>query len=224
MVRTVYEPDHVARFERVQDDERDHAEWILMATVDAVGGGATLVTELTYTGKLWGSGALQRILDDEVQRGKAALRQLVIDRAHALNRPFGRRSRVRSRPKHSLRPVGVEHVVDRPATQDPPCRSINTWVDVGGMSSTWCVTTTVGGASGSAAKSSRAWTSCSRPPRSRRADGSSSSTMAGSFISVRARSTRWRSPDDSDSSGRSAKRATPMRPRQSSARASSAAS
>ncbi|MET0325254.1 MAG: SRPBCC family protein [Ilumatobacteraceae bacterium] len=78
MVRTVYEADHVARFERVQDDERDHAEWILMATVDAAGDGATLVTELTYTGKLWGSGALQRILDDEVRRGKAALRQLVI--------------------------------------------------------------------------------------------------------------------------------------------------
>jgi len=78
MVRTVYEPDHIVRFERVQDDERDHAEWILMATVDAVAGGATLVTELTYTGKLWGSGALQRILDDEVRRGKAALRELVI--------------------------------------------------------------------------------------------------------------------------------------------------
>lgn len=78
MVRTIYEPEHVARFERIQDDERDHAEWILMATVDAVDGGATLVTELTYTGKLWGSGALQRILDDEVRRGKAALRELVI--------------------------------------------------------------------------------------------------------------------------------------------------
>jgi len=78
MVRTVYEPDHTARFERVQDDERDHAEWILMATVEAVDGGATLVTELTYSGKLWGSGALQRILDDEVRRGKAALRDLVI--------------------------------------------------------------------------------------------------------------------------------------------------
>ena len=78
MVRTVYEPDQVARFERVQDDERDHAVWILMATVAAVVGGATLVTELTYSGKLWGSGALQRILDDEVRRGKAALRELVI--------------------------------------------------------------------------------------------------------------------------------------------------
>ena len=69
---------HVARFERIQDDERDHAEWILMATVDDVDGGATLVTELTYTGKLWGSGVLQRVLDDEIRRGKAALRELVI--------------------------------------------------------------------------------------------------------------------------------------------------
>lgn len=77
MVRTVYEADHVARFERIQDDHRDHAEWILMATVDGVDGGATLVTDLTYTGKLWGSGVLQRILDDEIGRGKEALRRLV---------------------------------------------------------------------------------------------------------------------------------------------------
>ena len=27
MVRTIYEPEHRVKFERVQDDERDHAEW-----------------------------------------------------------------------------------------------------------------------------------------------------------------------------------------------------
>ncbi len=69
--------DRVARFERIQDDERDHAEWILTATVDEVDGGATLVTDLLYTGTLWGSSALQRVLDDEIGRGKEALRQLV---------------------------------------------------------------------------------------------------------------------------------------------------
>jgi len=77
MVRTRYEPDRLVRFERVQDDDRDHAEWILMATVDEADGGATLVIDLTYTGKLWGSGVLQRILDDEIGRGKEALRRLV---------------------------------------------------------------------------------------------------------------------------------------------------
>ncbi len=77
MVRTVHEPPRRARFERIQDDERDHAEWILTATVDEVDGGATLVTDLLYTGTLWGSGALQRVLDEEIGRGKEALRQIV---------------------------------------------------------------------------------------------------------------------------------------------------
>jgi hypothetical protein len=78
MVRTAFEPGHLARFERVQDDERDHAEWTLCATVDDAAGGATLVTDLTYSGSLWGSAILQRALDDEIRRGKAALRGLVI--------------------------------------------------------------------------------------------------------------------------------------------------
>jgi hypothetical protein len=77
MVRTVHQPPHRARFERIQDDDRDHAEWILTATVEEVDGGATLVTDLLYTGRLWGSGALQRVLDDEIGRGKEALRQIV---------------------------------------------------------------------------------------------------------------------------------------------------
>jgi Polyketide cyclase / dehydrase and lipid transport len=78
MVRTVCEPPHHVRFERIQDDDRDHAEWVLSATVDGVDGGATLVTDLRYSGALWGSGILQRVLDDEIRRGKAALRGLVI--------------------------------------------------------------------------------------------------------------------------------------------------
>ncbi len=70
-------------------------------------------------------------------------------------------------------------------------------VDPGGTSSTWWVTSTTGGDVGSPIISARAPTSCSRPPRSRRADGSSSSTTPGSFISVRASITRCCSPDDS---------------------------
>jgi hypothetical protein len=77
MVRTVWEPQHHVRFERIQDDDRDHAEWVLAATVDEAEGGATLVTDLRYSGSLWGSGMLQRVLDDEIRRGKDALRGLV---------------------------------------------------------------------------------------------------------------------------------------------------
>ncbi len=77
MVRTQYEPDRHVRFERVQDDARDHAEWILAAFVDEADGGASLTTELTYTGRLWGSAALERALDEEIRRGKVALSELV---------------------------------------------------------------------------------------------------------------------------------------------------
>jgi hypothetical protein len=77
MVRTVHEPPHRVRFERVQDDDRDHAAWILSARVEEVDGGARVVTDLTYSGKLWGSSVLERVLEDEIRRGKAALAGLV---------------------------------------------------------------------------------------------------------------------------------------------------
>ena len=77
MVRTEYEPERHVRFERVQDDEREHAEWILAADVEAVEGGASLTTALTYTGRLWGAAALERALDEEIRQGKLALRQIV---------------------------------------------------------------------------------------------------------------------------------------------------
>ncbi len=77
MVRTVCWPPHHVRFERLEDDGRDHAEWVLTAMVDGAEGGATLVTDLRYGGSLWGSGILQRVLEDEIRRGKAALRGLV---------------------------------------------------------------------------------------------------------------------------------------------------
>ena len=77
MVRTGFVPGQVARFERIEDDDREHAAWILGATVADAAGGATLVTDLRYSGSLWGSGVLQRILDEEIRRGKDALRGLV---------------------------------------------------------------------------------------------------------------------------------------------------
>jgi Polyketide cyclase / dehydrase and lipid transport len=77
MVRTVHQPDHHVRFERIQEDGREHAAWILGVTIDDTPSGAQLVTELIYGGALWGSAILQRVLDDEIRRGKAALRSLV---------------------------------------------------------------------------------------------------------------------------------------------------
>ena len=77
MVRTEFEPGRRVRFERVQDDERDHAEWILTATVDEAEGGATLTTGLTYTGRLWGIGGPAAGARRGDPAGQVALRQLV---------------------------------------------------------------------------------------------------------------------------------------------------
>lgn len=94
MVRTVFEPDRRVRFERVQHDHRDHAEWILTAdvadvaesadraadvAVAAVEGapGAVITMHLEYTGELWSASVLGRILDDEVRRSTRSLTTLL---------------------------------------------------------------------------------------------------------------------------------------------------
>lgn len=82
MVRTVLEPGRRVRFERIQPDERDHAEWILTAKVgepETTGSGAVLTMHLEYTGELWSAPVLGRILDDEVRRGAEALTRLFSD-------------------------------------------------------------------------------------------------------------------------------------------------
>lgn len=81
MVRTVFEPGRRVRFERVQRDDRDHAQWILTAEVTEVtdvqnGNGAHLTVHLEYTGELWSAPVLGRILDDEVKRSAARLTEM----------------------------------------------------------------------------------------------------------------------------------------------------
>ena len=73
MVRTVCEPDRRARFERIQPDDREHAQWILDATVRDAAAGSVLTMHLGYSGELWSASVLGRILDDEVRRGTEAL-------------------------------------------------------------------------------------------------------------------------------------------------------
>ena len=53
MVRTQFVDNELVRFERVQDDERDHAEWILVGEVGRGRYGAELTMHLEYTGELW---------------------------------------------------------------------------------------------------------------------------------------------------------------------------
>ena len=76
----------------------------------------------------------------------------------------------------------------------------------GGISSTWCETSTVAGDDCALASSDSVETRSSRPPRSRPAAGSSSSSSSGSVISARAICTRLRSPSLSVPKVRSASR------------------
>ena len=77
MVRTQFVDNELVRFERVEDDERDHAEWILVGEVAEAGRGAQLTMHLEYTGELWSMNVLGKILDDEVRRSTAALARLL---------------------------------------------------------------------------------------------------------------------------------------------------
>ena len=77
MVRTQFVDNELVKFERVEDDERDHAEWILVGEVSEAGRGALLTMHLEYTGELWSRRVLGKILDDEVRRSTAALARLL---------------------------------------------------------------------------------------------------------------------------------------------------
>jgi hypothetical protein len=72
MVRTVHEPDQHARFERAEDDGRDHSSWVLDASIEDHGGASTLTMRLHYGGRLW-MPALDRLLADEIERSRPRL-------------------------------------------------------------------------------------------------------------------------------------------------------
>jgi uncharacterized protein YndB with AHSA1/START domain len=77
MVRTVHDPARVVAFERAETDGRRHSPWILRSRLDSVAEGTDLLMTLTYGGSLWTGAVLQRVLDDHVERGAAALSALV---------------------------------------------------------------------------------------------------------------------------------------------------
>ena len=78
MVRTVHEPDRRVEFERAEVDGRQHARWALSVDVETTDGASSTVTmHLAYDGALWTGGLLDRVLDDEIRRGRAGLTALV---------------------------------------------------------------------------------------------------------------------------------------------------
>lgn len=87
MVRVIHDPARRVVFERAEIDGRRHSPWVLAATLkpDTVqpdvsdGGGTRLTMTLTYGGNLWTGAVLQRVLDDHVERGAAALRAVLVE-------------------------------------------------------------------------------------------------------------------------------------------------
>jgi uncharacterized protein YndB with AHSA1/START domain len=78
MVRVEAEPDRLAVFERAEVDGREHARWALRAELAELDDGATEVTmHLAYDGALWTGGLLERVLDDEIRRGRDGLVRVV---------------------------------------------------------------------------------------------------------------------------------------------------
>jgi hypothetical protein len=78
MVRTEHRAPEVAVFERRETDGREHAAWVLRATVapGPDGAGSTLTMDLHYGGSLWVP-LLDRLLTGEIESSRTRLRALV---------------------------------------------------------------------------------------------------------------------------------------------------
>jgi hypothetical protein len=78
MIRSVEEQDRLVEFERAELDGRNHARWSLRVELDQSGEAMTHVTmHLAYDGALWTGGLLERVLDEEIRRGRSGLIGLV---------------------------------------------------------------------------------------------------------------------------------------------------
>jgi Polyketide cyclase / dehydrase and lipid transport len=78
MVRSVADAPRTVRFERRELDGRSHSPWVMTAEVsdEHDGGDVTLSMSLHYGGTLWVP-ALDRVLADEIRRGRSRLAALV---------------------------------------------------------------------------------------------------------------------------------------------------
>jgi hypothetical protein len=77
MVRTVHEQDRRVRFERRETDGRNHASWVLEATVQPAGTGSRLTVDLHYGGA-FGGALLRRMLEEEIERSRPRLAELAV--------------------------------------------------------------------------------------------------------------------------------------------------
>jgi hypothetical protein len=81
MVRTEFAQDRSAVFERREVDGREHSVWRLEAHViplDPIGSDDSnmrshLVMTMTYEGRLWTGGILEKVLQEQIDRGRDQL-------------------------------------------------------------------------------------------------------------------------------------------------------
>ena len=77
MALTEHVTDRLVVFERAEVDGRDHARWALRAELVEIDGGTRVTMHLAYDGGLWTAGILERVLDEEIRRGRDGLVTLV---------------------------------------------------------------------------------------------------------------------------------------------------
>lgn len=77
MARVERVEERLVVFERAEVDGRDHARWALRAELEPTPTGTRLTMHLAYDGGLWTGGVLERVLDEEIRRGRAGLAELV---------------------------------------------------------------------------------------------------------------------------------------------------
>jgi hypothetical protein len=81
MIRTARDAEACSvTFERDQADGRNHAPWVLTASIVEHTGVSTLTMHLHYGGSLWTGGVLERVLADQITSGRERLLQLVATR------------------------------------------------------------------------------------------------------------------------------------------------
>jgi carbon monoxide dehydrogenase subunit G len=72
MRRVALEVPRSVRFERAEDDGRDHSAWVLDAAVEPTEAGSRLTVRLHYDGGLLGP-VVERLLADEIERSRERL-------------------------------------------------------------------------------------------------------------------------------------------------------
>lgn len=73
MERTTAEPERRVVFERREQDGRTHAPWVLTATIESTTSGSRLTMHLHYGGSLFTGGVLEKMLADQILRGRERL-------------------------------------------------------------------------------------------------------------------------------------------------------